>query len=474
MADIYPAILSGGSGTRLWPLSRRAYPKQFLKLVGDESLLQATCRRLADPLFEQPTIIGNQEHRFLIGEQLGEIGVEARRIILEPVARNTAPAAAVAALLAAADDEQALVLLLPSDHVVPDSDAFVRCLRAGMEAAREGALVTFGVAPDSPHTGYGYLEVAEETGDVRPVARFVEKPDREAAEHYVESGRFFWNAGIFLFAARSLLSQFETHAPETLHACRRAVEGARKDLDFLRLDEAAYAEAQNISLDYAIMEKADTVRCVPLETRWSDVGSWSGIWEIMDKDGAGNVTHGQGEVILHEAANCFAYSDHACVSLVGLDNVLVVVTKDAVLVAAQDHAESVARVVDHLKANGRNEVVWHNRVYRPWGWYEGLSEGDRFQVKCLMVKPGAQLSLQSHHHRAEHWVVVKGTASVTVGEETRLVAENESTYIPLGEKHRLANPGKIPALLIEVQSGAYIGEDDIVRFDDAYGRPPAD
>jgi mannose-1-phosphate guanylyltransferase/mannose-6-phosphate isomerase len=466
---VHPFILSGGSGTRLWPLSRQAYPKQFLSLVGEHSLMQQTCQRLDQSMFAPPSVLGNNDHRFIIAEQLLEIGVTPKNIVLEPVGRNTAPAALIAALMAARDDEENLVLLLPSDHVIADRKSFSQTIARGLEPARQGQIITFGVTPTVPETGYGYIEIAKSDTTVKEVIRFVEKPTIEKARVYLEEGQYLWNAGIFLFSAKALISAFETLAPDILTACREALDKAQSDLDFLRLDEAAYAACASISLDYAIMEKADNIACVPLETQWSDLGAWPALCDVVEKDGLGNVVNG--DVILHETTNSYVHSDDgACLSLVGLDNVIAVATKDAILVADKTHAQDVKLIVDRLNAEGREEAVNHARVYRPWGWYERLSLGERFQVKCLMVKPGARLSLQSHFHRAEHWVVVSGTAEVTVGEETFLLSENESTYIPIGTKHRLANPGKVPARLIEVQSGAYLKEDDIVRFDDDYAR----
>jgi mannose-1-phosphate guanylyltransferase/mannose-6-phosphate isomerase len=468
MREILPFILCGGSGTRLWPLSREAFPKQFHKIAGPETLFQQTCRRLSGDSFGALSVLSNHRHRFLIAEQLEEIGASAANIV-EPVGRNTGPAAAIAALIAARAEPNSLVLLAPADHVIPDAAAFARAVASGAGAAREGALVTFGVKPDCPHTGYGYIETEPGEGPTLAVSRFVEKPSRETAEAFLDSDRFYWNAGIFLFRAATLLELLEIHAPEILSACRLALDAADKDLDFKVLGET-YAQAPAISLDYAIAEKADKIVCVPLDTPWSDVGSWSEIWNFMDKDGSGNAVQGEGKVILHNSSNSLAYTDRACVALVGVDNLVVVAMGDVVLVASKDQAEAIKSVVGYLKSNGQDIALQHDRVHRPWGWYQGLSRGERYQVKCLMVKPGGRLSLQSHHHRSEHWVVVKGTLEVTKGEETSFLTENQSTYIPIGERHRLANPGKIPAYLIEVQSGAYLDEDDIIRFEDIYRR----
>jgi len=469
MLKVLPFILCGGAGTRLWPLSREAYPKQFHRLTGPETLFQQTCRRLSGPLFGDLFVLSNHRHRFLIAEQLEEMGAPARNLVLEPVSRNTGPTACIAALIAARSDPDALVLLAPSDHMIADPVAFARAVATGVAAAEAGALVTFGVEPDCPHTGYGYIETEPGEGADRKVKRFVEKPSLQVAEQYLDAGGFYWNAGIFLFKASTMLELLETHAPGILEACRKSLDAATEDLTFRVLD-GAYAEAPAISLDYAVAEKAPNMRCVPLKTSWSDVGSWSAVWSFMDKDGAGNVVQGDGQIILEDTRNSFAFSDHACVALVGVENVVVVAMEDAVLVASKDHAESIKRVVDYLRGDGGDLALHHNRVHRPWGWYQSLNRGDRYQVKCIMVKPGGKLSLQSHHHRSEHWVVVTGTVEVTRGEEMEMLSENQSTYIRIGEKHRLANPGKIPAFLIEVQSGAYLDEDDIVRFDDIYRR----
>ncbi|HWM31291.1 MAG TPA: mannose-1-phosphate guanylyltransferase/mannose-6-phosphate isomerase [Methyloceanibacter sp.] len=471
MRQVLPFILCGGTGMRLWPLSREAFPKQFHRLIGPETLFQQTCRRLSGAPFGALTVLANHRHRFLVAEQLEEIGAPAKTIVLEPSGRNTAPAACVAALIAAEQDEKALVLLAPADHMIADDAAFARAVKSGVGAAEAGALVVFGVAPDCPHTGYGYIESEPGTGADLKVQRFVEKPSLAAAEDYLDSGNFYWNAGLFLFKAATLLDLMQTHAPEIMAACREALAGAAEDLTFLVLGES-YAEAPSISLDYAVAEKAGNLRCVKLDTAWSDVGSWSAVWNVMDKDQAGNVTRGEGEIILEDTRNSLAFSDRASVALVGVENVVVVATEDAVLVASKDHAESIKRVVDYLKGNGADLAFQHTRVYRPWGWYQGLDRGDRYQVKCIMVKPGGRLSLQSHRHRSEHWVVVGGTVEVTKGDEVKWLGENESAYIPAGQKHRLANPGKVPAFLIEVQTGTTLDEDDIVRYDDIYGRSP--
>jgi mannose-1-phosphate guanylyltransferase/mannose-6-phosphate isomerase len=470
MHRILPFILCGGAGTRLWPISRQAFPKQFHKLVGSESLFQQTCRRLSGPVFADACIIASHHHRFLIAEQLKEIGLTQTSVVLEPMGRNTAPAACIAALIAMQNDhDEPLVLLVPADHVIGDKDAFEKTVALGVKAANDGALVTFGVKPDCPHTGYGYIEAEPSNLAEFKVKRFVEKPSRASAQEFLDSGRYYWNAGLFLTKASTLLALLETHAPVIPDICRCSLDEANEDLGFVRLS-SAYEEAPSISLDYAVAEKADNLVCVPLNTSWSDVGSWSALWDVLEKDDAGNVILGDGEVILDDTSGSLAHSNHALVAVVGLKDVVVSATEDAVLVVSKEYAESVKTIVEHLKNSGRAHTFDHLRVYRPWGWYQGLNRGDRYQVKCIMVKPGGKLSLQSHFHRSEHWVVVKGTLEVTKGDAVELLSENQSTYIPLGEKHRLANPGKIPAFLIEVQSGSYLDEDDIVRFEDVYGR----
>lgn len=470
--EVLPFILCGGAGTRLWPLSREAYPKQFHRLIGPHSLFQDTCRRFNGGKFGKLSVLSNRQHRFLIQEQLREAGLGPAEIVLEPAGRNTAPAACVASLMAASSDPEALVLLAPSDHAIGDSVSFAESVGLAVGAARNGSLVTFGVEPDCPHTGYGYIETngsGRGTNAASSVRRFVEKPSREMAQHYLDSGGFFWNAGIFLFRAGTMIELFQMHAPEILAACRQAIDEVTTDLGFRQLGES-YRSAPSISLDYAIMEKARDIVCLPLSTSWSDVGSWSELWSFLEKDREGNVARGEGSILLEDAKGNYAYSDHASVALVGVENLVVVSMGDAVLVASKEAAEAIKSVVERLKASGEDIALHHKRVYRPWGWYEGLNRGERYQVKCIMVKPGGTLSLQSHNHRSEHWVVVRGTLAVTKGEVTTLLTENQSTYIAVGERHRLANPGKIPAFLIEVQSGAYLGEDDITRFEDVYHR----
>ncbi|WP_321505353.1 mannose-1-phosphate guanylyltransferase/mannose-6-phosphate isomerase [Breoghania sp.] len=472
---IHPCILSGGSGSRLWPLSRKAYPKQFLQIFDTESLFQKTCRRVSGPGFGAPLVISNQDHRFLCGEQMVEAGLEAGRIVLEPQGRNTAAPAAIATLMVEREDADGLILMLPSDHLIADEAAFLDAVRAGEQAARAGYIVTFGIRPSEPHTGYGYIHLGEAIGasepqgeDVRQVLEFVEKPDRERAQAYLDEGDYVWNAGIFLFSARAMRAAFEAHAPAILQRAEAALDAATADLDFLRLDAARFGEIENISFDYAIMERTGTVACVPMDPGWSDLGSWSAVREVFPADKDGNAS--LGDSLFLDTRDSFVYSAEASVAVLGLSDVLVVNTRDALLVAHKDKAQDVKRIVERLEADNRIEAIEHKRVYRPWGWYEGLSQGARFQVKCIMVKPGAQLSLQSHVHRAEHWVVVNGTAEVTIDGETQLLGENQSAYIPLAARHRLANPGRIPTYLIEVQSGSYLGEDDIIRYQDIYGR----
>ncbi|SDD11127.1 mannose-1-phosphate guanylyltransferase/mannose-6-phosphate isomerase [Aquimonas voraii] len=466
MQDILPVILSGGSGTRLWPLSRESYPKQFLPLTGEDSLLQATWKRVAALTTCRPIVVGNVDHRFMIAEQLREAGVTPASILLEPVGRNTAPAIAVAALEATFIGEDALLLVLPSDHLIQQVEAFHAAVRAATAAAEAGQLVTFGVVPTSPETGYGYIKATEGSG-ARAVERFVEKPDLATAQGYVASGQYFWNSGMFLIRASRYLEELERLAPDMLAACRDALTKARRDEDFVRLDAEAFAGCPADSIDYAVMEHTPHAAVVPLDAGWSDVGSWGALWEVSPKDAQGNAH--RGDVIAIDCRNTYAHGQRL-ITLIGLEDVVVVETDDALLVGRRDQLQKVKDLVGTLKSDGRSHAVWHRKVYRPWGAYDSIDSGERFQVKRITVKPGGSLSLQMHHHRAEHWIVVSGTARVTRGEEVLLLTENQSTYIPLGVVHRLENPGKLPLEMIEVQSGSYLGEDDIVRFEDVYGR----
>lgn len=470
MTKIYPVILSGGSGSRLWPLSRESFPKQLLPLAGERTMLQDTAARVTDPARFQPlTVVANQEHRFVIAEQLREIGVEDPLIVLEPAARNTAPAVAVAAALAAEKDADALILVMPADHVILDAPGFLRAVDAGIPAARAGAMVLFGIEPDSPATGYGYIQAGEAVrGEARRVARFVEKPPRETAEAYLREGGYFWNSGIFLLPARAFLTELARHEPEVHAAATAAVSEATRDLIFLRLPKERFSAAKSISVDHAVMERTEAAAVVPADFAWSDVGAWTALWEIGARDNEDNVVIG--EVIAHGTKRSYVRSEGLLVATVGVEDLIVVAGPDAVLVARKDADQDVKHVVEALKARNHPTATQNRRMYRPWGWYEGVHAGDRFQVKRITVNPGEKLSLQKHFHRAEHWVVVNGTALVSVDGEERLLGENESVYIPLGAVHRLSNPGKVPLNLIEVQSGAYLGEDDIVRFEDIYAR----
>ncbi|HEY1034347.1 MAG TPA: mannose-1-phosphate guanylyltransferase/mannose-6-phosphate isomerase [Pseudoxanthomonas sp.] len=466
MAKLQPVLLSGGSGTRLWPLSREAYPKQFLPLAGDDTMVQATWRRVEALADLAPIVVANEEHRFLVAEQLRQVGAPVPAILLEPVGRNTAPAIAAAALQAMAGGADPLLLVLPSDHVVRDVAGFQRAVREASAAAEAGALVTFGIVPDAPETGFGYIQA--ETGDgLRRVSRFVEKPDTATAQSYLDAGGYYWNSGMFLFRASRYLQELARFRPDIVEAVKAAHAAARHDGDFVRLDREAFVACASDSIDYAVMEKTADAMVLPVDIGWNDVGSWSALWDVAERDGDGNAHHG--DVISVDSRNSYAYAQRL-VALVGVDDIVVVETDDAVLVARKDRVQEVKQVVAQLKKEQRSQAVLHREVHRPWGSYDSVDNGGRHQVKRIKVKPGAALSLQMHHHRAEHWIVVSGTARVTRGDEVLLLSENESTYIPLGVKHRLENPGKVPLELIEVQSGSYLGEDDIVRFEDVYGR----
>ncbi len=478
MASILPVVLSGGSGTRLWPLSREKYPKQLLPLVDELSMLQSTLARLDGiPDLADPLLVCNEEHRFVVAEQIRALGKRGK-VLLEPVGRNTAPALTLAALLATRDDEDPVLVVMPADHVIHEAAIFREMVSRAVQLACQGKAVTFGITPDCPETGYGYIQQGRALGDGSDgyeLARFVEKPDRATAEAYLASGDFLWNSGIFVMRASVWLSALSVGRPDILAACEKSLAAGRDDADFVRVDKEAFASCPSDSIDYAVMERLTVGNTalpqgvvIPLSAGWSDVGAWDALWKVLPKSDQGNAL--RGDVLLENCRNTLAFSESRLVACVGLDDLVIVETNDAILVAHHDSTQDVKKIVDRLKADQRSVAQWHRKVYRPWGWYDGVDSGDRFQVKRIAVKPGGTLSLQMHHHRAEHWVVVKGTARVTKGDEVFLVSENQSTYIPLGVTHRLENPGVVPLEMIEVQSGSYLGEDDIVRFEDTYGR----
>jgi len=464
MSEVKAVIMAGGSGTRLWPLSRAAHPKQFLALHGDDTMLQATVKRLAGLGIESTLTICNEEHRFFVAEQLREIEMVGS-IILEPVGRNTAPAIALAALMSSEDD---LLLVLAADHVIQDEVMFTKAVNDAVPLAECGKLVTFGIVADKPHTGYGYIKRGEEQGVGFVVDKFVEKPSTDVAQDYVTSGEYYWNSGMFLVKAGRYLSELSKFRPDIYEACKSSMAEQRKDLDFIRVGRESFESCANESIDYAVMEKTEDAVVVPMAAGWSDIGSWSSLWDISQKDGNGNASHG--DVILHETKNSYIRTDGKLVAAIGVDDLIIVSTKDVLLVAHKDSVQNVKIVAEQLKQAKRTEWEVHRAVCRPWGRYDTIDNGARYQVKRITVKPGAKLSIQMHHHRAEHWVVVSGTAKVTNGEKTFILSENESTYIAIGTIHALENPGKVNLELMVVQTGSYLGEDDIVRFEDRYGR----
>ncbi|WP_414827588.1 mannose-1-phosphate guanylyltransferase/mannose-6-phosphate isomerase [Alteromonas sp. H39] len=464
-----PVILAGGSGSRLWPKSRAALPKQFLSLTSEQTMLQETLSRLNGTGAEKPVLICNEAHRFLVAEQLRQLGTDHGGIMLEPVGRNTAPAIALAALHATKDGQDPVLLVLAADHLIKQLPEFHGAIEKAQALAEAGNLVTFGIVPTEPHTGYGYIQSGDELDGGFAVKEFVEKPDMETAKTYVDSGKYFWNSGMFMFKASRYLEELSKFNPDILNVCKKAIDSESHDLDFIRVDADIFATCPDDSIDYAVMEKTQAAAMVPLDAGWSDVGSWTSLWDTAEnKDENGNVV--VGDAILEGVHNSYINAEERLISVIGLDDVVVVETKDAVMVAHKDKVQDIKKVVGTLKAEKRPEFEFHREVFRPWGSYDSIDNGKRFQVKRITVKPGEKLSVQMHHHRAEHWIVVSGTANVTIGEKTQLVTENESVYIPIGDVHALENPGKIPLELIEVQSGAYLGEDDIVRFSDRYGR----
>jgi mannose-1-phosphate guanylyltransferase/mannose-6-phosphate isomerase len=476
---LQPVILSGGSGTRLWPFSRERHPKQLLPLTGPYTMLQATALRLCQSreyrLAAESIVVCNEEYRFVTAEQLRAVGHPTSRIVLEPAGRNTAPALTLAALLATVDGEDPVLLVMPADHVILDEKEFVRVVAQAISFAAKGAMVTFGIVPDRAETGYGYIRVGGADDAAYEIAGFFEKPAAAVAECYLDSGDYLWNSGLFMMRASVWLAAISHFQPAILAACKAAIAGGKHDADFCRIDKAAFAACPSDSIDYAVMEKLQNApelkisgRVLPLKAGWSDVGAWDALWQVCKKDGNGNAV--RGDVLLQDSTNNLVFAQERLVACAGVDGLIVVETQDAVLVVSKDRVQGVKQLVADLKAAGRSEAATHRKVHRPWGWYDSIDEGERFQVKRIVVKPGAALSLQMHHHRAEHWIVVKGTARITRGDEVFLLAENQSTYIPLGTTHRLENPGKFPLEMIEVQSGSYLGEDDIVRFEDTYGR----
>ena len=468
-----PVILSGGSGSRLWPLSRKQFPKQFLALTGEHTLFQQTLERLVFDGMDTPIVVCNKDHRFIVNEQLSARKLETQRILMEPFGRNTAPAVALTAMMLINEGRDELMLVLPADHVLEDQKALQRALALATVAAENGEMVLFGVPATKPETGYGYIKSTNDSllpEGVSRVSQFVEKPDVKRATEFVQSGGYFWNSGMFLFRASRFLEELKKHDPDIYDTCLLTLERSEQDADTITFDEATFACCPDNSIDYSVMEKTQRACVVPLTAGWSDVGCWSSLWEVNEKDANGNVT--KGDVVIQDSKNCMIHGNGKLVSVIGLENIVVVETKDAMMIAHKDSVQGVKQMVNTLNEQGRSETQNHCEVYRPWGSYDSVDMGGRFQVKHISVKPGACLSLQMHHHRAEHWIVVSGSARVTCDDKVFILGENQSTYIPLGSKHRLENPGKMPLELIEVQSGSYLGEDDIVRFEDVYGRGP--
>lgn len=469
---MYAVIMAGGSGSRLWPASRGLYPKQFLSIAGEQSMLQETWARLDGLDTSGATVICNEEHRFIVAQQAQDAGRELSSIILEPVGRNTAPAIALAAFdaLARSGEASPLMLVMAADHLIQDIKAFHAAVAEAAKQAESGALATFGIVPDSAHTGYGYIRRGQANGAAYAVEQFVEKPDAETAQAYLDDGGYYWNSGMFMFAADVYLAELKAHRPDIYAACEAAYAERSQDADFMRVGKAAFEACPDESVDYAVMEKTRKAVVVPLSAGWSDVGAWSSLWEVSEADGEGNVL--AGDVLTHQTEGSYVRAESRLVATVGLKDIVVVESNDAVLVADKHQVQDVKKIVERLKADGRNEILHHRHVHRPWGVYDSVDSGERYQVKRITVNPGAKLSVQMHHHRAEHWIVVSGTAKVTNGDKEILLTENQSTYIPVGVVHALENPGVIPLELIEVQSGSYLGEDDIVRFEDRYGRAP--
>jgi mannose-1-phosphate guanylyltransferase/mannose-6-phosphate isomerase len=469
MSKLIPVILSGGAGTRLWPLSREMYPKQLLSLTSKHTMLQDTAMRLAAIAGAiPPIVVCNEAHRFTVAEQLRALDMQPSAILLEPAGRNTAPAVALAALKALSIDPDATLVVAPADHVIRDARKFQQAAEVAVALAQHDKLITFGIVAHSPETGYGYIRRGEGAGPAYPVAQFIEKPPLDVAQQYVATGDYYWNSGMFVFKASQYLAELSSLAPDILAACTAAFQTAKTDLDFIRIDKTEFIKCRSESIDYAVMEKTRDALVLPLDVGWSDVGSWSSLFDVLPADEEGNVL--QGDVMIHDTHDCYVHSTSRLVAAVGMEDHIIVETKDAILVAPKDRVQDVKDLVAKLKKSGRTESALHREVFRPWGSYDSVDSGERFQVKRLTVKPGAVLSLQMHHHRAEHWIVVQGAARITRNDETFLLAENESTFIPVGATHRIENPGKVPLHIIEVQSGSYLGEDDIVRFEDNYGR----